>query len=125
MLDSCLQAHHSISNCIRIWCLCMGWIPSWAFHCYLREVVSLGSVSLLLGISTKVIPTEYWGASQISDLWNFLEVPLNPNLCSCIFPSCSWKSWFPPISRHTCSFSPFPSPFPLPSKSFLPSFSLP
>jgi hypothetical protein len=32
MLDLCLQAQHSISNSVRVGCLSVGWIPSWAGH---------------------------------------------------------------------------------------------
>jgi hypothetical protein len=32
MLASCLQIQYGINNNVRVWCLCMGWIPSWACH---------------------------------------------------------------------------------------------
>jgi hypothetical protein len=97
MLDS-LQVHLAISNSVKVWCLCLGWIPKWgglwvAFlsvsapyfcpcisfrqeqfwvkifemsghphastrdHVYLLEVISSASISSLLVISAKVIPT--------------------------------------------------------------------
>jgi hypothetical protein len=35
MLVSCLQAQHGISNSVRIWYLCMGWLPRWAISGWL------------------------------------------------------------------------------------------
>jgi hypothetical protein len=32
LLGSCLQAQHGINKSVRVWCLCMGWRPSWASH---------------------------------------------------------------------------------------------
>ena len=31
MPGSCLHAQYGFSNSVRIWCVCIGWIPSWAF----------------------------------------------------------------------------------------------
>ena len=41
MPGSCLQAHQSISNCIRVWCPSMRWIPSWTGHWMAFPSVSL------------------------------------------------------------------------------------
>jgi hypothetical protein len=40
MLGSCLQAQHGISNSVRVWCMAMRWILSWAGHCVAFPSVS-------------------------------------------------------------------------------------
>jgi hypothetical protein len=64
--------------------------PSKEDNVYLLEMVALGSISLVLGISAKVTTIESW-ESHIRGLLDFLEVPPNFHPSSSIFPF-SWLS---------------------------------
>jgi hypothetical protein len=60
-----------------------GWPhPSTTGHVYLLDLVSLGSVSSLLGVLVNVIPL---GASHIPGVWDFQWFPLFPTPHCCIF----------------------------------------
>lgn len=46
IIGSCLQAQHSTSNSVRVWCALMGWIPSCASHWSAIHSVSVTFLSL-------------------------------------------------------------------------------
>ena len=68
-------------------------------HVYLLDMVSLGSISPLVGLLAKVILI---GTSHIPGVWDFLEVPLSPHptLLHISIHSAGLLGFFP-VSSHT------------------------
>jgi hypothetical protein len=93
----------------------VGWwpYPSTADHVYLLEVVALGYISLVLGISANFITIESW-ETHIPGLLDFLEVPPISTPAVAYFHSPGFLALSPPIPDPAPRF--FLSPAPLPPR---------
>ena len=63
ILGSCLQTQHGISNSVRVWCLCIWWIPDWVGHLMVFHLISDPFLSLHFPVDQN---------NSVSKLWRWL-----------------------------------------------------